>query len=79
MTRKHKKQASYVDANVVLDATLSLGSIRERGGLDEATSWISRHASRPSPAEFERIIRGLSASPEVLVLLLVCEFARYVD
>jgi len=78
MARKHKKQASYVDANVVLDATLSLGSIREPGGLDEANSWISCHASRLPPQEFECIIRGLSASPEVLVLLLVCEFARYV-
>jgi len=73
MTRKHKKQAPYTDASVTLDPALSLGSIRKPGGLDEAKSCISRHTSRSSPAEYERIIRGLSASPDVLALLLVCE------
>lgn len=74
MARKHKKQSSDT-AKYPLDLGLSLDSIRKPGGLEEAVSRVSRLAWKSSPMEFEQIILGLSASPDVLALLLACEFA----
>jgi hypothetical protein len=79
MARKHKTQTSDTTArsSFPLDPRFSLNSIRKPGGLEEVISYVSHLTWRSSPVEFERIIRDLSASPDVLALLLACEFTRH--